>query len=212
MCRRTTLAPRFGNPISQILNIPAPPTYNDGIMEQKSRTQAYYAFSTGRKVIGVGSLPLTGNPSKIMGIVAHPNEVTSIAVSFDGNFVFSTGGKDLTANMWKINLQDEEDTAAMNNIVNQSYKRTNNNYLNLENDEGDNLQSRSTKSSDDLKAFYTLLEGGQDGELHRDIIDYFYYCELRHLGEETMDKRQLKGTLLAYKSIQEFLSLISTMN
>ena len=35
--------------------------------------------------------------------------------------------------------------------------------------------------------------GRLGGDLHNDIIDYFYYCQLRHLGEDTMDPRDLNG-------------------
>jgi hypothetical protein len=47
--------------------------------------------------------------------------------------------------------------------------------------------------SDSMKPFYSLLEGGEGGELHRDIEDYFYYCQLRHLGEDSMESRTLTG-------------------
>jgi hypothetical protein len=56
-CRRTTLAPRFGNPINNILTIP----------KGKSNFN-YYAFSTPSKVIGLGMFPLSGDPSKVINL------------------------------------------------------------------------------------------------------------------------------------------------
>lgn len=92
-----------------------------------------------------------------MGIVAHPSEITGLAVSFDGQFLFTGGGSDLSVNMWKLDC---------NQI--------------------------STNSSA-LAPFYGLLDGGEGGELHRDIVDYFYYCQLRHMGEDSMEPRNLHG-------------------
>ena len=95
-----------------------------------------------------------------MGIVAHPGEITSIAVSFDGKFVFSAGGSDLTVNMW--NLFEE--------------------YPDL-----------TDQSNNSILPYLQLLEGGPYGELHQNLIDYFYYCQLRHGGEDTLDTRFLSG-------------------
>lgn len=91
-------------------------------------------------------------------IVAHPEEVSSIAVSCDGYFVFSAGGSDLSVNMWAV------------------------------------LRDDSTPShSNALEPFLSLLEGGPGGELHESLLDYFYYSQLRHGGEDTMEARHLSG-------------------
>lgn len=41
----------------------------------------------------------------MMGLIAHPGEITSLSVSGDGNYLATAGGKDLTVNLWKINAQ-----------------------------------------------------------------------------------------------------------
>ena len=41
--------------------------------------------------------------------------------------------------------------------------------------------------------FLQLLDGGGLGELHENFVDYFYYCQLRHGGEDTLDTRNLSG-------------------
>eukprot|EP01036_Dinobryon_divergens_P027639 gene27639-36445_t len=78
LCRKTTIAPRFGTPPATLLQV------------------AKY------RVIGMGTFPLTGDPSKVMGIVAHPGVISSLAISADGKFLFSAGGPDLSVNMWKL--------------------------------------------------------------------------------------------------------------
>ena len=103
-----------------------------------------------------------------MGIVAHPAEVTSVAVSFDGKYLFSAGGSDLSANMWRIDLAPEVA----------------------------GVQEAAGGEGVEMSPYFSLLEGGEGGDLHRDIVDYFYYCQLRHLGEDSMEPRNLSGRLL----------------
>lgn len=50
-------------------------------------------------------MPFDGNPHKMMGLIAHPGEITSLSVSGDGNYLATAGGRDITVNLWKINTQ-----------------------------------------------------------------------------------------------------------
>ena len=220
-CRKTSLAPRFGNPPSLLLPIPPPPVqqssaflaYNSNNNQQQEGGEgefggeegeealppppapvpAYFAFSTASRVIGISTFPLTGDPSQTMGIVAHPGEVTSVDVSHDGRYLFSAGGFDLSVNMWRIDVEAHElskkkdkaaaEEAAAAAIAAAMSGKASNAFTN----------SSSTNSS--LQPYFSLLEGGEGGELHRDIVDYFYYCQLRHLGEDSMEKRNLTGEI-----------------
>lgn len=162
--RKTSLAPRFGSPVNNLVLIPATAHDSAAVEQQSAENSAklskVFAFATPYRVIGLSTFPLTGDPSQTTGIVAHPAEITSIAVSYDGKYLFSAGGSDLSANMWKIDLAPSPS-----------------------NPEGE------------LTPYYTLLEGGEGGDLHRDIVDYFYYCQLRHLGEDSMEQRNLSGVI-----------------
>jgi len=96
-CRKTTLSPSYGDVINRLL-----PIYRDDKCD-------YYAFASSDGVIGVGRFPLTGNPTQHIGIISHPIELIEIALSGDGNYLFSSGGSDLSINMWKIDvIQSEE--------------------------------------------------------------------------------------------------------
>jgi WD40 repeat protein len=160
-CRKTTLTPTFGGPINCLIPIKC----DDSVQ--------LYAYSTASKVIGIGCLPLTGNPLEVMGLVAHPSTITSIAVSYDGKFLFSTGGSDLSANMWRINYEFWK-------------------------------EQKSEPSKSSMEPFINLLEGGEQGIMYNDIIDYFYYCQLRTQGEDTMENRSLTGTI----PLEEIPSLV----
>ena len=52
-CRKTTLAPTFGGPATMLCPLVV------------GETVSHFAYSTGSKVIGLGCLPLTGDPSKV---------------------------------------------------------------------------------------------------------------------------------------------------
>ena len=56
---------------------------------------------------------MDGNPNKTMGLIAHPDEVSDIAVSNDGKYVFTCGGNDLAVNMWSVNVSPIEQAIAM---------------------------------------------------------------------------------------------------
>eukprot|EP01039_Chlorochromonas_danica_P007847 gene7848-8660_t len=156
-CRKTCLAPRYGFPPAFLACIP----YNDPLRLEDDPPIRAYAFATNNKVIGVGLLPLDGDPSKANAIVAHPDEVSGLTVSFDGNFIFSGGGSDLSVNMWAVLKED---------ILPEEI-------------------------SDGMAPFLSLLEGGPGGELHENLMDYFYYSQLRHGGEDTMEMRHLTGNV-----------------
>ena len=52
------------------------------------------------KVIGVIKLPLDGNPNSTMGLVAHPDEITDMTNTSDGKYIITSGGNDLSINIW----------------------------------------------------------------------------------------------------------------
>ena len=129
-------------------------------------------------------VPLYPIYAQTMGIVAHPNEVTGLAVSFDGRFLFSAGGFDLSVNMWKIDVEEHKRSRERAAAV-----------LAGDADEDVPLALRNSVEAAALRPYFSLLEGGEGGELHHDIIDYFYYCQLRTLGEDSMEARSLTGEI-----------------
>ncbi|CAM9670144.1 unnamed protein product, partial [Chrysoparadoxa australica] len=96
-CRRTSLGPTFGGPMNRLLRIDH--LYEDGHLAPTE----FAAYSTHEKVVGLIMMPLDGNPHKAMGLIAHPGQISDVAVSGDGSFLFTAGGPDLTVNMWRIN-------------------------------------------------------------------------------------------------------------
>lgn len=185
-CRKTCLAPRYGAPANKMMLVPGS-SGSDGSGGKSSS----YVFTTGERILGMSQLPIDGNPNKILGVVAHPLEVTGLAISHDGRFIFTAGGMDLTVNMWSLYLPVDEAMQSNNQgFVQQSLDQMLGGFAG----EGSGMVGTSAE----LAPFLDLLEGGPGGELHQNLIDYFYYCQLRHGGEDTIETRRLNGTIFIF--------------
>jgi WD40 repeat protein len=92
-CRRTALGPTYGGPITKLLLLPA---------KSPGAAAQYMAYATQDKVVGLVKLPLDGNPNKAVGLIAHPAEVSNVAVSHDGRFLVTAGASDMTVNVWQV--------------------------------------------------------------------------------------------------------------
>ncbi|XP_016333156.1 WD repeat-containing protein 66-like [Sinocyclocheilus anshuiensis] len=51
------------------------------------------------------------------------------------------------------------------------------------------LEASAALGGKDMLPFYNLLEGGRDGQLFREMEEYFYYCQLQNQDLDTMDTR-----------------------
>ena len=63
----------------------------------------------------------------------------------------------------------------------------------------------------DMDAFYSLLEGGEGGDMHNDIIDYFYYGQIRAQGEDSMEIRNVSGinTIIRNHAVPFIIGLLT---
>jgi len=177
IARKTLLAPTYGGCVRKMhpiirLTDPNQPGAGAGAGAAAAGDSDvirsyFYAYSTNHRIIGIGNLPLSGNPTKQMGIVAHAGEVSDIAISHDGKFLFSCGGEDLTVNLWAIDAVDDSVRD----------------------------ENRMVNPDKDISDYMSLIEGGAEGTLYNDIVDYFYYCQIRSQGEDSMDSREMKGQI-----------------
>lgn len=194
----------------------AAPASPDGAQGRAKACTEHYCFATSSRVIGMGTFPLTGNPNavgfpqcasdseplsaatgavQVMGIVAHPGEISSLAVSFDGRYAFSAGGSDLSVNMWAVSLDSALSGAQDASAINYGSLSGEEGLVirgGVDSTTGGNPAARPATDAP-MAPFFSLLEGGEGGELHGDIVDYFYYCQLRNLGEDCMEQRNLSG-------------------
>ena len=102
-------------------------------------------------------------------MAAHPGRISALAASHDGKHLFSCGGADLTVNMWAVDLAAFDDP----------------------------LRRHLSEDVDErLEPYIRLLEGGREGQLYNDLVDYFYCFQLKRQGDDAMEVRLITGNIL----------------
>eukprot|EP00796_Vickermania_ingenoplastis_P009311 gene9311-6550_t len=161
-CVKTVLAPTFGGPVN----------FMTVVDEKKGSDRNVLVYGTKEKVIGLVQLPLRGDPCSSMGLLAHPGTIHSVAISYDGQYIFTAGGEDQSMLQWKV-----DGTKIMPA------------------EEMDETSSKDTCGKVPLDHLIAIIEGGPEGDLMKEVVDYFYYAQIRAQGEETTAKRELLGAI-----------------
>ncbi|KAG5477566.1 hypothetical protein CUR178_05271 [Leishmania enriettii] len=173
-CVKTVLAPTFGGPVTRMNVVPVAkqPAASADASSSSPPPSHCLVYATKEKVIGLTQLPLRGDPCGSLGILAHPGSITSMATSHDGALVFTAGGPDQSVMQWRVRgdciMSPSEWTAV--------------------------VQCRE-KGGVPLSHLVGAVEGGSGGELMKEVVDYFYYAQIRAQGEETTAKRVLLGAI-----------------
>jgi len=99
-----------------------------------------------------------------MGLIAHPGKIADFCVSTSNHyqqFLFTTGGPDLSVKMWGIDVQPIETAIQLG------------------------------MQEDEMDPFINLIEGGREGQNYQDMKDFFYYSMIRSKDENTTKSRKL---------------------
>jgi len=110
-------------------------------------------------------LPLDGNPAKAMGLIAHPTAISSVAISGDGRFVITAGGADKCVNIWQVSTKALE------------------------------MKIEEAEVKADGQGSASMYAELIDPDTKNDLIDYFYYAQLRTQGEDSTEEREVTGTI-----------------
>ena len=153
---RTVVGPTYGGPLTRMMLLP-------NVDEDATPGARHVVYATHEKVIGMMQVPMDGNPSKVMGLIAHPGEVSDLAVSWDGKHIITAGGADNSIHLWKADTSTLEAIAAAGGAG--------------------------------IEPFVTQLDGGAEGSFYQEMMDHFYYAQLRAQGEDTTDPRKITGTV-----------------
>ena len=88
---RTVLGPTYGQFVHQLI-----PVIVDNVITR-------FIYSTKHSIIGSIMSPLEGDPSLNIGVYAHAGAITCMCVSYDYQYVFTSGGSDLAVCQWQLN-------------------------------------------------------------------------------------------------------------
>ncbi|XP_063272439.1 cilia- and flagella-associated protein 251 [Prinia subflava] len=96
VCRKTLLGPTYGSPLEKIQILPR---------TSSADPQQHYLVYITKDKVGLQKLPVDGNPHRSSAFICHPDGASDFAISHDGRYVFTAGGKERTFMKWKVNLQ-----------------------------------------------------------------------------------------------------------
>ncbi|NXV06828.1 CF251 protein, partial [Cettia cetti] len=95
VCRKTLLGPTYGSPLEKIQILPK---------TSCADPQQHYLVYITKDKVGLQMLPIDGNPHRSSAFICHPDGASDFAISHDGRYVFTAGGKERTFMKWKVNL------------------------------------------------------------------------------------------------------------
>ncbi|NXR49132.1 CF251 protein, partial [Hippolais icterina] len=95
VCRKTLWGPTYGSPLEKIQILPR---------TSCADPQQHYLVYITKDKVGLQMLPVDGNPHKSSAFICHPDGASDFAISHDGRYIFTAGGKDHTFMKWKVNL------------------------------------------------------------------------------------------------------------
>ncbi|GLD94183.1 hypothetical protein PINS_up002794 [Pythium insidiosum] len=170
-CRKTTLGPSYGGPINRLVPLPLRP----GLVASDSADTQTTAANN--------ALPA----ERYCAYSTHEKVVGLLKLPLDGNPHKSMG---LIAHPGEIsNIDVSYDghflvTAGGQDMV-----------INLWEIHTNELDAVEASVGDGLDPFLSLLEGGKDGSFYHEIVDYFYFAQLRVQGENATAAREITAQI-----------------
>ena len=170
-CVRTAVAPTFGGAVTGLAFLPS-----SAASSISGRSHYAVAYATSDRVVGVISLPLTGNPFGVLGVVGHTGAVADIAASHDGRHFFTSAAE---SDSEKDGSSDSVGCGGGVSIWAVSE---------------DKVAVAAATGGSGITPFLSLL-GGAGGEQYTQICDFFSYAQVHAQGEASTQARRA-GTSL----------------
>jgi len=124
----------------------------------------FMLYSTPHKVAGIACLPLDGNPACCLGMIAHPGEITGVSVV--------SGLQTLKSAV--LTAGGSDSTCMLWAVDFEAAKA-------------------AASMGAGMDSLYEMLEGGKDGPMYEEMMDYFYYAQLQNQGEDVDSEREITG-------------------
>ncbi|CAM9681994.1 unnamed protein product [Heterosigma akashiwo] len=172
--RRMSLGPTFGGPLNRLMSAEAVPV---------PAPSGFMAYTTAEKVIGLLALPLDGDPASAVGLIAHPGPISGPLLR--ATLAVLAGRRDLSVNMGRgpvsvlsLRYMWEHRPPARLTVRQPPLPPG-----------GGGGGAGAPGRARPLHG----PAGGGGGAAHRELVDYFYYCQLRAQGEDTTEERRAEG-------------------
>jgi WD40 repeat protein len=117
-------------------------------------------------MIGLGKLPLDGNPFRYTGIIAHPGPVNNLVTSSNGQHILTSSSTQHVVNVWTYN----------SNVLEQQI---------LEGGEG----------MEPFLHMLDPYNPTRESPIYKEFQDYFYYSQLKMQGEDVSVQKITKDTV-----------------
>ncbi|OWK61246.1 WD repeat-containing protein 66 [Lonchura striata] len=177
MCRKTLLGPTYGSPLEKIQILPR---------TSSADPQQHYLVYITKDKVGLQMLPVDGNPHKSSAFICHPDGASDFAISHDGRYIFTAGGKERTFMKWKVNLHTLNAAAFLG---------------------GEDLIPFYNLLDGGREGKFFRLAFNSNLIDMAELEDYFYYVQLCSQGIKTLETRQV-STHIALEEIPSVMRAI----
>ena len=132
---------------------------------KKNNVSRYIVYMTSEKLIGFIKLPLNGNPNNTLAIIGHADKIGNLILSKDNKMLLTCGATDLSMNFWTIDAEGISKTSFFNNDI------------------------------DHPETYRQMIERTNDGQLMRELKDFFYYSQIKTRNQHNTKAHKLDGRI-----------------
>lgn len=138
--------------------------------------RAYLAFALPQRIVGLIGSPMDSRPDPSVAVLAHPGPISGLGVTGKRDCLVTTSAEDSVMHLWKI------DYAAFETAISRHHE---------EREAADVARSadQSPAGTSGGSAWVRALDGGEGGELHQLLKDYFYYAQVSEHSSDTLSAR-----------------------
>ena len=142
-------------------------------------------------MVGIVKLPLDGNPHKAMGLIAHPGEVRAPA-ALNTALQLAYRPASLSSLLALICRTSSSAVAVSSPRLPRDHRGDGRVDPSAASRRNEVASRRSRRAATASSSFAALIEGGADGAVYQEIVDYST-TPLRAQGEDTTAPREITG-------------------